>query len=321
MALFYFDQKELSMIPMTVRPYKSNEDDWRIRGFLRSIYELNEKHLLSWHVSRYDCWRWSNMENYGSSGAMQKLCFIWELRNRQIAGVLHPEDAGQVFLQVHPEFRNLDLEEAMLSQAEQYLAVKKENQKEITVWVPEHDHLRQNLLQERGYTKAEFHDFQWFLCLDSDIPEATVPAGYQLHALGDKSAWQALKLAHWASFHPDETQAPTPDEDWYHSLQLAPLYRRDLDLIVTTHRGDLVAFATVWFDDATRSGMFEPVGTVPKHQRKGLATALMLEGLQRLKERGAVRAHVGTLSKVANQLYNSVGFTNCDLSERWVKTF
>lgn len=98
------------------------------------------------------------------------------------------------------------------------------------------------------------------------------------------------------------------------------MYRRDLDLVVGAPNGDIAAFTTVWFDDATRSGMFEPVGTVPEHQRKGLGKAVMLGGLRRLKPVGATTAYVGTHSEIANRLYTSVGFTACDLSERWVKT-
>ncbi|PDV97386.1 GNAT family N-acetyltransferase [Candidatus Chloroploca asiatica] len=42
------------------------------------------------------------------------------------------------------------------------------------------------------------------------------------------------------------------------------------------------AFCTLWYDEATRTVAFEPVGTHPEHQRTGLGKALMAEGLRRV---------------------------------------
>jgi len=44
----------------------------------------------------------------------------------------------------------------------------------------------------------------------------------------------------------------------------------------------ITAFCTIWFDDVTRSAYFEPVATVPAHQRRGLGKAVITEGLRRL---------------------------------------
>ncbi len=76
---------------------------------------------------------------------------------------------------------------------------------------------------------------------------------------------------------------------------------------------------TVWFDDVTRTGDFEPVGTAPAHQRRGLGKAVMCEGLRRLKRMGATLAFVGSYTPPAHALYASVGFTEYDLLEPWVK--
>jgi mycothiol synthase len=69
----------------------------------------------------------------------------------------------------------------------------------------------------------------------------------------------------------------------------------------------------------TRSGAFEPVGTVPAHQRRGLGKVVMGEGLRRLKRMGATMAYVGSYALPAHALYASAGFTEYDLSEPWVK--
>ena len=65
-------------------------------------------------------------------------------------------------------------------------------------------------------------------------------------------------------------------------------------------------------------GLFEPVGTRPQFRRQGLATALMLGGLQRLREQGmqaalVTGAHPGNEEKSSEFtssrfVYEAVGF-------------
>ncbi len=68
--------------------------------------------------------------------------------------------------------------------------------------------------------------------------------------------------------------------------------------------GELVAFCTLWLDPVTRTGYFEPCGTDPDHQRKGLGKAVMLEAMRRAKDMDCVT--VGGYSDAANALYSSV---------------
>jgi ribosomal protein S18 acetylase RimI-like enzyme len=59
-----------------------------------------------------------------------------------------------------------------------------------------------------------------------------------------------------------------------------------------------------------RTGEFEPVGARPAHRRKGLGKAVILEGLPRLRERGAEAGIVYSVhsNEAATKLYESAGF-------------
>jgi mycothiol synthase len=61
------------------------------------------------------------------------------------------------------------------------------------------------------------------------------------------------------------------------------------------------------------------VGTAPEHQRRGLGRAVMMEGLRRLKDLGAVLAAVGSAAPHARAFYNSIGFVEGDLARPWEK--
>jgi ribosomal protein S18 acetylase RimI-like enzyme len=64
--------------------------------------------------------------------------------------------------------------------------------------------------------------------------------------------------------------------------------------------------------------VFEPVGTHPNHQKRGLGTAVMSEGLRRAQKLGATLATVSSYSKGAHALYESMGFTEVDILEPWI---
>jgi GNAT superfamily N-acetyltransferase len=81
---------------------------------------------------------------------------------------------------------------------------------------------------------------------------------------------------------------------------------------------EISAFVTAWYDDVTRAAYLEPVGTVPEHQRRGLARAAITEGLRRLQRLGATRAFVGGYEPGANALYASVLSPQHDRSEQWI---
>ncbi len=83
--------------------------------------------------------------------------------------------------------------------------------------------------------------------------------------------------------------------------------------------GEMAAFCTAWYDDVTRTAYFEPVGTAPEHQRRGLGRAVLAEGLRRLERMGCLVAFVGGYSVQANALYASAGFEEYELSEPWVR--
>jgi predicted acetyltransferase len=68
---------------------------------------------------------------------------------------------------------------------------------------------------------------------------------------------------------------------------------------------------TIWFDGVNGVGLFEPVGTHPDFQGKGLGKAVMAEGLRRMKAAGMTRAIVGfdPNNVAALALYTAMGFS------------
>ncbi len=305
-----------------MRDYQSEDDYWRVRQFLREVFQLNGRREVSWHVARWDYWRWPGVESWGD-GPLEGRVFIWERSDGQIAAVLNPEGRGQAYLQVHPERRSWELEWEMLKVAERHLAIAgPDGQQTLCVWTDSQDGMRQDLLRRRGYIKGAGAERQHRRDLSRPIPDAPVAEGFTVRSLGDVGELPARSWFSWKAFHPQapEEEYATVGWEWYLDIQRCPLYRRDLDLVAVAPNGDLASFCTVWYDDVTRSAYFEPVGTYTPYQRRGLGRAVMYEGMRRVKRLGATVALVGGYSLEANALYRSVTDPEYDQSEPWTKT-
>jgi mycothiol synthase len=306
---------------LKMRPLQDEDDYWRIREFLRQVFKHNQGRELSWHVARWDYW-WCFGNPSLEHLRVQDVVFLWEMQDGQIAAVLNPESGGEVFLQVHPELRTRQLEDEMISIAEERLAVPVQGSKRrLRVWTDSGDHLRQEILNERRYEPGDWPDHKRRRSLEMPISEARPAEGYCVRALGDVEEFPARSWASWKAFHPDDPDENYIGWDWYYNIQRAPLYRRDLDLVAVAPDEELAAFCTVWFDDVTLSGVFEPVGTAPAHQQHGLGKAVMCEGMRRLKRLGARTAYVSSFTEPAHRLYASVGLEQYALLEPWVKEF
>lgn len=91
-------------------------------------------------------------------------------------------------------------------------------------------------------------------------------------------------------------------------LRQCSLYDPTLDLAVDAPDGRPVGYALFWFDPSTGVGMVEPMRVEDEFQRRGLARALLTEGLDRLVAAGARRLKVGFDGDAGRRLYEGAGF-------------
>jgi mycothiol synthase len=302
-----------------VRPYQTETDYWRIRGFLRGLSLLNNGHDYAWSLLRWDYWRWHVNQNIFKFD-LPEVVTLWE-EDGQIVALLNPDSPGEAFFQVHPAFRRQALIAKMLDVAEEKLfKTGEDGKKELLAWVNANDETTKGLFVERGYSRSKYlAEYMRHRSLTPPLPATVPPAGYTVRALGDEHELPARSWLSWKTFHPDEPDEEYQGWEWYRNVQRVPLYRRDLDIIAVAPDGELAAFCTVWFDDVTRTAVFEPVGTHPAHQKRGLGKAVMSEGLHRAERLGATLATVSSYGKAAHALYESMGFTEFDLLEPWIR--
>ena len=306
-----------------LRHYRDESDYWRARGLFRELFGHDDRPGAHWHVAEFDYWRWHWLENVVERSPGE-LC-LWEADGGEIVAVLNQGDPGVCHLHVHPQHRTPALEQEMVATAEQeYSAPTDDGRRIVWVWAMENDAPLRAVLAQRGFRQwpggehsVEHHGRR--LLIDP-VHAAPVPEGFVVRSMGGEEELPRRSLASWRAFHPDESEDGCDKTGaWYRNVQRAPLYRRDLDVVAVAPNGDIASFATCYFDDVTRAGVFVLDGTAEPYQRRGLATAVMTEALRRLQHVGATAAYVSWYDEAAGALYEAVGFLDQQRGHVWAK--
>jgi mycothiol synthase len=194
---------------------------------------------------------------------------------------------------VHPEHAS-GVGGALLAWAEaRFAALARERGTRLPYWVAarESDADRIALLERAGYLPAEKTTVRRRRPLAEPRPAAQVPEGFCVRPLRGDEEVEAYISTHRAAFGSSATTA-----EWRRRVLRMPEYRPDLDLIAEAPGGRIAGFTILWLAASQATGdveaQFEPVGTQPDFQRRGLGRALLQEGMRRAREAGATHAVV-----------------------------
>ncbi|HSQ16525.1 MAG TPA: GNAT family N-acetyltransferase [Anaerolineales bacterium] len=299
----------------------TNEDEYyRLRNFLRDVFLLNGRLEHSWHVARLDYWRWHFIDNCRFCESVKKGTALWEAEDGQIAGVVNALSRDEIRLHVHPKYRTPALEDEMLAYAdEHFFDLTQSGRPYHYLPIFRDDSQRQETALRRGYKKVEGFGHHWRRDLDTPIPETPLAPDYTIRSMGGADEHPARSWASWRAFHPDEgDENYDGDWSWYQHLQSMPLYRRDLDIVAIAPQGEIAAFATIVYDDYTRSAVCVLVGTAAEHWRRGLGKAVLFEGMRRLQKLGCTRVFATANEPPADAMYRSVMGTML-VTDTWLK--
>jgi ribosomal protein S18 acetylase RimI-like enzyme len=163
-------------------------------------------------------------------------------------------------------------------------------------------------LRDGGYVHVPDNDMQVFVRSLDDVDVDAVDRRVRPVQPGDDLTGR-LSVTH-AAFgvsRPFDVYA-----DAYAAFMRTPAYPVGWDLVASGADGEAAAVTIAWPDAGSGVGNFEPVAAHPAHRRRGFATAVMREGLRRLRAAGMRRAIVRTpaTNTPALALYRSVGFVD-----------
>jgi GNAT superfamily N-acetyltransferase len=179
----------------------------------------------------------------------------------------------------------------------------------VDAWTADDDPAKRSMLAALGFVPAPGHgrlsQFQRTVGPGDAIEDRPLPAGYRIRSFAGLAEVDARVDAHRAAFAPSTMRV-----EKYERMLGIPEYRLEDDLVVEAPDGSIASFAIAWWDPVARVGVFEPVGTDPLHQRRGISAALLCHALRRYRDLGAVLVQVFSVvdNAPSEALYQSVGF-------------
>jgi ribosomal protein S18 acetylase RimI-like enzyme len=213
------------------------------------------------------------------------------------------EKACDVF--VRPELRGTQQEFDLFTYALNEMSAVEDLQ---VLWIDSRDGVRVRWLEENGFTCQEGHFAYFTRSLSDPVPAPVLPAGFSLrHSRGAADA-KLRSVASHAAFSQDRDF----EGYWPRTLKFmqSPVYVPEHERFVISPSGEVASFCIIWMDETNKLGHFEPVGTHPDYQRKGLGRALLYDAMRTLQAEGMTEADVCTAydNFPATELYESVGF-------------
>ncbi len=287
-----------------------------MRQFLIAMYPITPAGL-NWEIRRWDGWHY-HRETGGWQPDFAQRIHLWETASGQIVGVVNEDSPGNACFQFHPDYRP-DVEAAMLTWAEDHLAASDDaagSNRILNIFALDYDSPMRLLLQARGYARMTYGGVTRRMVLGArPLAQPQALPGYRVRTTADTPEdYQRMAALLNAGFG---RTSHTPEE-YQVFATTSPSFQHHLNLVAAAPDGAFAAHVGYTYIEAIRCAILEPLCTHPDHRRRGLAQALILEGLHRVKALGANAVLVDTGDMIAaNTIYDVVGFTEAYRGSVW----
>jgi mycothiol synthase len=251
---------------------------------------------------------------YASDENVVKNLSLWDdpgHAERIMAWALFEPGWGAFYVFLQPELRQSPLAETIYTWAEEHISglVHLAGQEAIhTDYIANQDEVAITRLLARGYQRTPADTVYMMRSLTDPLPQPALPDGYTVRGCRGEAEVIARAMPQYSAF--DNSMPFERYVARFRGFMQSPVYDPELDVVAVNPDGRIDSFCIVWPDPLIKVGLFEPVGTHPDYQRRGLGKAVMSEALRRLQRRGMERAIVSTTAKniAGIRLYEAVGF-------------
>lgn len=300
------------MTAVVDRPYRATDHE-AVRVLLAEGYRRRGR-WLTWGLERWAQFR-LGMECEREAGVpcREDDIRVWEA-GHEVVGVVHPERRDEAWLEIHPDHGSLA--PAMLDWARAHHAERVRAgtvRRGLATFAWQADQERATILAEHGFVLDGPVEVLRMRPLDRPVEPVAPPHGYRVRWLdqGDRDELDRMAAVTNLIFPHAELTGDVVAREYAMSVPRATI-------VAVADDGSFAAWCGVNLDRGVLCGWFEPVGTHPDHRRRGLARAVMSDGLRWFREQGAREAYVGTGAvAAANDLYEGLGLAVAERIDRW----
>ena len=289
---------------VTARRYDILSDFTAVYNFLEETYDettLNS-YLLPQYFEYAHSLLWFDYVRAHRMG-------LWE-QNGNIVGIAAYEmEIGTAHLHTKKSCRYLLPK--LLEWAEREISIKRDGKTNLRVWITDKEPEKQELLKNNGYQLVHNEPVTVFRYTNPFV-ERQLPDGYKIID-GTQVDYAKQAECFWRGFN-HEDDPPENNIDGNIKCSVAPHADMTLDTIITAPNGDYACALGMWYDKRNKYAYLEPLATVPKYRRKGLAAIALTEAMRKTKVLGAEYCFGG-----AGEFYTAIGFETVCNRELWKK--
>jgi mycothiol synthase len=300
-------------MPASHRTYSDGTDFIPIRELIRRAFRM-DANANAWSFAHFDIWsqRQLGREQVLHLVDWQQNVGLWEQQGLlRGAAVFDPECSVLIL-----DPSSYETAPAMLDWLEIRWLAQPAPRRPLLLEVFSGNIYLSKQVQERGYCcEPDFMYNRQKSLVGSSSEAVVLPLGYYLRPIESHEDYLQYVQAVTKVFNFQENIGVG---QFVHN---GPSAMRDLDLLIMTGADELAAFCNIWVDWQNSLAEFEPVGTLPDHQKRGLGMLLLAEGCNRLRKLGIQTASVDSWSESvgANKLYEKAGFINKRIYHTWQK--
>jgi mycothiol synthase len=226
---------------------------------------------------------------------------LWFDQQNQLIAFGLVDDYHNLLFDYRPRANSGELEEAIVqwgAACRQRMPRAPDEYVTLDAVCREEDAERAGWLTRHGFQPQALRTLRFIRTLSEPIPDPQLPTGFVIRSVTGENEVEALVALHRAAFG---TKRMTFEER--RAMMNAPGYDPKLDLVAIAPDGCLAGFCICGIPAEENAvtgrteGYTDPVGVHPAFQRKGLARALLLTGLQLLRECDVEVAALGTSSE------------------------
>lgn len=224
---------------------------------------------------------------------------MWKDGEKIAAFVFHEDPISDIYISLRPGYEELADELAVYASSD----MPKQNGKNRLVLF-EGQAAVMEAAKRAGYVQTGGYNEQVFAFskpLDYPLPE-----GFRFVEPGELDPAKIAECC-WKGFDHEETEGPW-DRNYESALRLiaAPHATPSYAVAIENERQEYVCFAGMWWTPENHLAYMEPLCTVPRYRRRGLASAALSELYRRMELLGATHMTGG-----GSPFYGRIGFEPC----------